>query len=148
MGRPSSPQVSTELLVAKKPLRTSAILTLAAIAVVAVCASIGFCCVGYSEAGTTPFYSRVTRPRGICLGVRGDAPSYAGYIGLQGDTPDNHRRSFFWWLPASFVFLSHSSPQIIQAFRGRGRRGERPDHVHLLPNLALSLVSHTAVFAA
>jgi hypothetical protein len=102
----------------KKPSRTGGILTLAVIVVASLCASIGFCfdihwryASGVSAFGAAPpvkFYANVTRPQGICLGVKGDASSYAGYIGIAGDTPDSPRRSFFWWLPASFAFYPFS----------------------------------------
>jgi hypothetical protein len=103
----------------KKPSRTSGILTVTAVLVIAsLCASIGFCfdlhwryANGVSASGAAPlvkFYANVTRPRGICLGVKGDAPSHAGYIGIAGDTPDSPRRSFFWWLAASVAFYTFS----------------------------------------
>ncbi|KAJ7286061.1 alpha/beta-hydrolase [Mycena rebaudengoi] len=46
------------------------------------------------------FYANITRPRGVCAGLQGDASSYAGYIGLAEDIADKHRRSFFWFFEA------------------------------------------------
>lgn len=117
MGRPTSPQFSADPRpVGKKPLRTRAIFFLATLTAAAVFGGIGFCYTKRSKAGAMPsfkFYASVTRPRGICLGVQGDASSYAGYIGLEGDTADSHRRSFFWWLPASLPYTSF----LTQSFR-------------------------------
>lgn len=44
------------------------------------------------------FYANITRPRNVCPGIRGDASSYAGYIGLEEDRESEPRRSFFWSL--------------------------------------------------
>ncbi|KAJ7490596.1 alpha/beta-hydrolase [Mycena latifolia] len=46
------------------------------------------------------FYANITRPQNICPGVRGDAPSFAGHIGLTDDTEYEPRRSFFWFFEA------------------------------------------------
>ncbi|KAJ7133505.1 Alpha/Beta hydrolase protein [Mycena epipterygia] len=46
------------------------------------------------------FYAHITRPQNVCPGVRGDAPSYAGHIGLADDTESEPRRSFFWFFEA------------------------------------------------
>ncbi|KAJ7156963.1 alpha/beta-hydrolase [Mycena crocata] len=110
MGRPentSSPQVFV-LPHARTARKLRTILTLAGtLMAAAVCASIGSCCIHLSASGSVPnsldpveFYVNVTRPRGICQGVQGDANSYAGYIGLEGDTSEKHRRSFFWLFEA------------------------------------------------
>ncbi|KAJ7444887.1 alpha/beta-hydrolase [Mycena latifolia] len=110
-----------------KPFRTSAILTLAAIAAVSVCASLGFC---YTTRHSAPgpgaalplkFYANVTRPRGICAGVQGDAVSYAGYIGLSGDTEETHRRSFFWLFEAEED--AWNAPIILTVGGGPGTTG-------------------------
>ncbi|KZO96870.1 alpha/beta-hydrolase [Calocera viscosa TUFC12733] len=42
-----------------------------------------------------PFYSSV-RTTKICTNEDHSAVGYAGYIALDDETPDNHRRSFFW----------------------------------------------------
>ncbi|KAJ6525669.1 Alpha/Beta hydrolase protein [Mycena capillaripes] len=105
MGNATTPEVLAFPLppTAKKRSRTTTILTLVVIFVASVCASIGFCYVqgsGINAAPPLQFYANVTRPRGICIGVKGDAPSYAGYIGIAGDSTDSPRRSFFWFFEA------------------------------------------------
>ena len=43
------------------------------------------------------FYSNITRVKDeICPSVQPGTPSYAGYIGLEGDSEENPKRSFFW----------------------------------------------------
>lgn len=43
------------------------------------------------------FYSHISRPESVCTGVDGRAfSSYAGYIGLKGDSDASPKRSFFW----------------------------------------------------
>ncbi|KZO96865.1 alpha/beta-hydrolase [Calocera viscosa TUFC12733] len=46
-----------------------------------------------------PFYSSV-RTTKICTNEDHSAVGYAGYIALDDETPDNHRRSFFWMFEA------------------------------------------------
>ena len=41
-------------------------------------------------------YASVRTPHRICDGVSGNAVSHSGFIGLQGDSEDSPRRSFFW----------------------------------------------------
>lgn len=86
----------------RNPLRTSTILTLVLIGVSAV-AFFHFAPVfSWDAAPPFKFYANITRPQNICAGVKGDASSYSGYIGLEGDSI---RRSFFWSL-ASFFAVS------------------------------------------
>ncbi|KAJ7724492.1 alpha/beta-hydrolase [Mycena maculata] len=122
MGRLSSPNFSAKHHSTQRSLRNNVVVTLAAIVATAVCATFWFRYIGLSEAPSAiHFYARVTRPRGICLGVRGDAPSYAGYIGLQGDTPDSHRRSFFWLFEAEEN--ASDAPLILTVGGGPGTTG-------------------------
>ncbi|KAJ7622407.1 alpha/beta-hydrolase [Roridomyces roridus] len=44
------------------------------------------------------FYHRVHKPEGIC--GNSSAVSYAGHIGLHGDTEESPKRSFFWYFEA------------------------------------------------
>ncbi|KAF7338107.1 SET domain-containing protein [Mycena venus] len=82
----------------KKSSRTSsALLTLAAIFLACLCAGFWF---SASPSPSFTFYANITRPRGICRGVNGDASSYAGYVGIAGDAADSPRRSFFWFFEA------------------------------------------------
>ncbi|KAJ7087821.1 Alpha/Beta hydrolase protein [Mycena epipterygia] len=107
-----------------KPRRTNTILTLVLIAASTVCASIGFYCYirhdGPVDTGLK-FYANVTRPRDICPSVEGDASSYAGYIGLVGDTMENHRRSFFWLFEAEED--ARNAPLILTFGGGPGTTG-------------------------
>ncbi|KAJ6502329.1 alpha/beta-hydrolase [Mycena sanguinolenta] len=70
---------------------------------------------------TWNFYSNITRPRGICPSLTGDAPSYAGYIGIEGDTPNSPRRSFFWFFEAEED--ASAAPIILTVGGGPGTTG-------------------------
>ncbi|KAJ7775104.1 alpha/beta-hydrolase [Mycena metata] len=89
---------------AKKSTRTSKLSALVGLAVFAALATLHYCSLHFAAAPRSPttlrFYANITQPRGICPSVRGDASSYAGYIGLSGDTEDSPRRSFFWLFEA------------------------------------------------
>ncbi|KAJ7272005.1 Alpha/Beta hydrolase protein [Mycena haematopus] len=104
----------------KKSSRTNASLTLLAI----VLTFFGFCYTQYSgvpHSSTLTFYANVTRPRGICPGLTGDAPSYAGYIGIAGDAPHSPRRSFFWFFEAEED--APNAPIILSVGGGPGTTG-------------------------
>ncbi|KAJ6597106.1 alpha/beta-hydrolase [Mycena vulgaris] len=132
MGNPGQqaaetiPHGTLPLLVAtKKSIRSRAILTLAAIAAATVCTNIRFVqhsgrASGVGVASSFKFYANITRPRGICVGVQGDSSS-AGYIGLEGDTTDTHRRSFFWLFEAEED--ARNAPIILTVGGGPGTTG-------------------------
>ncbi|KAI0313693.1 Alpha/Beta hydrolase protein [Amylostereum chailletii] len=46
------------------------------------------------------FFSNITRPQGLCSTPVGHGSSHAGYIGLQGDSEETPKRSFFWFFEA------------------------------------------------
>ncbi|KAJ7709684.1 Alpha/Beta hydrolase protein [Mycena rosella] len=131
MGKLANNVDGLPLRIPKRPFWTlaGALLTLTAIAAAAVCASIGFrytASIGFrytQHRGTAPskFYANVTQPRGICAGVRGDAASYAGYIGLAGDAEDTPRRSFFWLFEAEED--ARDAPVILTVGGGPGTTG-------------------------
>ncbi|KAF8518925.1 alpha/beta-hydrolase [Hysterangium stoloniferum] len=67
------------------------------------------------------FYSHITSPRGVCNSVYGDAKSHAGYIGLEGDSETNPRRSFFWYFEAAQQ--PQDAPLILSIGGGPGTSG-------------------------
>ncbi|KAJ6554249.1 Alpha/Beta hydrolase protein [Mycena capillaripes] len=46
------------------------------------------------------FYHNVTEVQGVCVDVNNRTASYAGHIGLQGDSDKTPKRSFFWYFEA------------------------------------------------
>lgn len=49
---------------------------------------------GYSSPELDPFYHTVNTHDDLCVG----GVSHSGYIGLQGDTEDTPKRSFYWYV--------------------------------------------------
>jgi hypothetical protein len=43
-----------------------------------------------------PFYHNITEVQGVCIDVNNRTASFAGHIGLHGDSNDSPKRSFFW----------------------------------------------------
>ncbi|KAF5353251.1 hypothetical protein D9756_007776 [Leucocoprinus leucothites] len=43
------------------------------------------------------FFHQVSKADELCVGVNGPASSFAGWIGLEGDSGKNPKRSFFWY---------------------------------------------------
>ncbi|KAI0062587.1 alpha/beta-hydrolase [Artomyces pyxidatus] len=69
-----------------------------------------------------PFYAHVSRPEGFCTGVDGRTlSSFAGHIGLKGDTEDQPKRSFFWFFQAEHD--SDNAPIILTIGGGPGSSG-------------------------
>lgn len=56
---------------------------------------------GDTVTGDVGFYHLVSKADGLCTGVNGPAPSFAGWIGLEGDSDMKPKRSFFWCVLAS-----------------------------------------------
>ncbi|KAJ6529087.1 alpha/beta-hydrolase [Mycena vulgaris] len=46
------------------------------------------------------FYHNVTKVQGVCFDVNNRTASYAGHIGLEGDSSKSPKRSFFWYFEA------------------------------------------------
>lgn len=69
-------------------------------ALVCICCTICYCMIAQLDDeplnGIGAFYSTHIRPVGLCEGVDGKGESYAGYIGLKGDTETTPKRSFYW----------------------------------------------------
>ncbi|KAI0341788.1 alpha/beta-hydrolase [Trametopsis cervina] len=67
------------------------------------------------------FFHNVTQPRGICVSPTGHDVSYAGFIGLNGDTDVTPKRSFFWFFEAEQN--SQNAPTILAIGGGPGTSG-------------------------
>ncbi|KAJ7860287.1 hypothetical protein B0H13DRAFT_2355678 [Mycena leptocephala] len=46
------------------------------------------------------FYYRISEVRGLCSGVTNRTVSHAGHIGLEGDSEESPKHSFFWHFEA------------------------------------------------
>ncbi|KAJ7643133.1 alpha/beta-hydrolase [Mycena polygramma] len=67
------------------------------------------------------FYFRVSEVKGICLGVTNRTVSHAGHIGLDGDSEDAPKRSFFWYFEAEND--ARNAPIILTIGGGPGTSG-------------------------
>ncbi|KAJ6612621.1 alpha/beta-hydrolase [Mycena sp. CBHHK59/15] len=68
-----------------------------------------------------PFYHRVAEVKGICIGANNRTASHAGHIGLEGDSEDSPKRSFFWYFEAEND--AQNAPIILTMGGGPGTSG-------------------------
>lgn len=77
----------------------------------------------------------------LCPGVQGNA-SYAGYIGLAGDTADAPRRSFYWCVLGLLrVGADSADMPVTGSSRRKTTRKTRPSCI-LCPRLACKFQAH------
>ncbi|KAF7348179.1 SET domain-containing protein [Mycena sanguinolenta] len=67
------------------------------------------------------FYVNITRPTNICPSPQGPSISHSGYIGLNGDSETEPKRSFFWYFEAEHG--AKSAPVILTIGGGPGASG-------------------------
>ncbi|KAJ7153077.1 alpha/beta-hydrolase [Mycena crocata] len=51
----------------------------------------------HAETHLQPFYHNITAVQDVCVDVNNRTASYAGHIGLKGDSNKSPKRSFFWY---------------------------------------------------
>ncbi|KAJ7915314.1 alpha/beta-hydrolase [Mycena leptocephala] len=68
-----------------------------------------------------PFYHNITEVQGVCIDVNNRTASYAGHIGLHGDSNESPKRSFFWYFEAENE--AESAPIILTIGGGPGTSG-------------------------
>ncbi|KAF9446918.1 alpha/beta-hydrolase [Macrolepiota fuliginosa MF-IS2] len=67
------------------------------------------------------FYHLVSDTTELCTGVKGPAPSFGGWIGLQGDSNAAPKRSFFWYFEAEEK--PNEAPLVLSMGGGPGSSG-------------------------
>ncbi|KAJ7832993.1 Alpha/Beta hydrolase protein [Mycena leptocephala] len=83
-----------------------------------------------------PFYHKISEVKGLCSGVTNRTTSHAGYIGLQGNTDETPKRSFFWYFEAENDARNApiiDSSILLQFDCGRWPRNEWDDESALRP---------------
>ncbi|KAJ7174399.1 alpha/beta-hydrolase [Mycena filopes] len=76
---------------------------------------------GTEYQGIGPFYHNISSVEGVCPSVKNSTVSYAGHIGLVGDTDTSPKRSFFWYFEAENN--ASSAPVILTIGGGPGTSG-------------------------
>ncbi|KAF8581123.1 alpha/beta-hydrolase [Ramaria rubella] len=68
-----------------------------------------------------PFYAHVTSPQDICPVENRKSVSHSGHIGLEGDSEDKPKRSFFWYFEA--LENPEKAPLVLTIGGGPGTSG-------------------------
>lgn len=74
-----------------------------------------------SDLSEKKFYHQISQADELCIGPNGPSPSFAGWIGLKGDTDTNPKRSFFWYWHAEEN--SEDAPIVLSMGGGPGSSG-------------------------
>ncbi|KAF8215114.1 Alpha/Beta hydrolase protein [Mycena galopus ATCC 62051] len=67
------------------------------------------------------FYANITSPTNLCTSPQGPSVSHSGYIGLEGDSENTPKRSFFWYFEAEHS--AKDAPVILTIGGGPGTSG-------------------------
>ncbi len=77
------------------------------------------------------FYHLVSEASELCSGVNGPTPSIAGWIGLEGDTDSNPKRSFFWYV-CTLIVKERSDIDTIEYFHRYFHAESNPDDAPIM----------------